>query len=408
MIDLLHALGFAAGDAGWTSGAARFLAEFSGFFVEMAPYLLFGFLAAGLLSVLVSPQTVERHLGGHGFWPVLKAALFGIPLPLCSCSVLPVTASLRRHGAGRGAAVAFLISAPETGVDSILATFSLLGPVWAVFKPLAALASGLAGGALVDVLEPHGEADTQAVAPCEDACCGEEAAAGRNRFARIIAHGFIELPRDIGRPLLIGMLIAGAIAVFVPQTVLETVGTGFGGIVFLMLLGIPMYVCATASIPVAAALVMKGASPGAALAFLMTGPATNAAGIATVWKMMGARTALVYLGSIAFTALGAGLLFDLLVKEMKIPPLSPPHEMLPDEVKIASAVLLVLVLGYALLRPARDASHARAESDDAHSHAGHDHEAGVRPCDDENDPAAPCCQPDEPHDRPPRGPQARA
>src|SRR5512136_424986 len=115
----------------------------------MAPYLLFGFLMAGILSVAISPETVERHFGGRGIRPVIKAAVFGVPLPLCSCGVIPVSASLRKHGASRGATTAFLISTPQTGVDSILVTYSLLGGVVAVFRPLAALISGIIGGALV-------------------------------------------------------------------------------------------------------------------------------------------------------------------------------------------------------------------------------------------------------------------
>ena len=239
---------------------------------EMSPYLLFGFFAAGVLSVLVSREFVERHLGGHGFWPVLKATLFGIPLPLCSCSVIPVTASLRKHGAGRGAATAFLISTPQTGVDSIFVTFALLGPLFAIFRPVAALVSGLLGGAVVDVVEPHGEDDTEPVKECEDACCAEN---GQGKVAKIFSYGFVDLPRDIGKALLIGIVIAGVIGAAMKGKPLADVGTGIPAILVMMLLGIPVYVCATASVPVAGALILAGVSPGAALAFLMTGPATR-------------------------------------------------------------------------------------------------------------------------------------
>ena len=125
--------------------------EFWGTFSDMAPYLLFGFFIAGLLSVFVSPEKVERHLGGNGIWPVLKASVFGVPLPLCSCGVIPVATSLRRHGASRGATTAFLLSTPQTGVDSIMVTFSLLGPVFAIFRPLAAFVTGTVGGVLVNI-----------------------------------------------------------------------------------------------------------------------------------------------------------------------------------------------------------------------------------------------------------------
>ena len=145
---------------------------------QMAPYLLFGFLVAGVLSVLVRPEFVERHLGGRGIWAVLKASAFGVPLPLCSCGVIPVAASIRRHGASKGATTAFLISTPQTGVDSILATFGLLGPVFAVYRPLAALVSGLLGGAVVSAAENGAEAPGPSE-KCQDACCAPGAKRGK-------------------------------------------------------------------------------------------------------------------------------------------------------------------------------------------------------------------------------------
>ena len=328
---------------------------------EMSPYLLFGFFAAGVLSVLVSRDLVERHLGGHGFWPVLKAALFGIPLPLCSCSVIPVTASLRKHGAGRGAATAFLISTPQTGVDSIFVTLALLGPVFAIFRPLAALVSGLLGGSVVDVLEPHGEDDVAPVEECEDACCAED---GHGKLAKIFSYGFVDLPRDIGRALLIGIVVAGIISAALPNDFFLGIGTGVLAILVMMLLGIPVYVCATASIPVAAALMMKGVSPGAALAFLMTGPATNAAGIATVWKIMGRRTAIVYLATVASTAFASGLILDYVFELTASSAQKGMGWMLPQWVKVASAVVLLLILGVAFFR--------RGKSEHDHEESGGD------------------------------------
>ena len=350
--------------------------EFWNTLCEMAPYLLFGFFAAGLLSVLVSAELVRRHLGGHGFWPVFKAALFGVPLPLCSCSVIPVTASLRKHGASRGAATAFLISTPQTGVDSIFVTLGLLGPVFAIFRPVAALVSGLFGGAVVDVLEPHGEADDQPVEECEDACCADD---GRGKLAKVFSYGFIDLPRDIGVALVIGIAVAGIISAALPNDFFVGVGTGMLAILVMMLLGIPVYVCATASIPVAAALMMKGVSPGAALAFLMTGPATNAAGIATVWKIMGRRTATVYLATVALTAFASGVILDYIFELAAPAAQKGMGWMLPQPVKVASAVALLLVLGVAFFRRGQsehnheetggDCCHAKPEDD--HDETGH-------------------------------------
>jgi uncharacterized protein len=324
-----------------------FLLEVWNTLTAMSPYLLFGFLMAGLLAFFVPRRWVEAHLGGHGLWSVLKATLFGIPLPLCSCSVIPVTASLRKHGAGRGAATAFLIATPQTSVDSIFVTFSLLGPVFAVFRPLAALVSGVFGGTMVNLAEPQRHGVTASPEECHDTCC-EPTRLGRRLFGSL-KYGFTVLPRDIGLSLGIGVLIAGAIAAFVPDGALESVGTGVGAILVMMALGIPIYVCATASIPVAAALILKGVSPGAAFAFLMTGPATNAAGIATVWKLMGPRTALVYLASVALAALAGGLTLDWLAGDLVVEQMGHAHEMLPEFLKMAAAVALLLILAYAYL-----------------------------------------------------------
>ena len=288
---------------------------------QMGPYLLFGFLMAGILSVCISPEFVERHLGKRGIGPVLKASLFGVPLPLCSCSVIPVSASMYRHGASRAATTSFLLSTPETGVDSIAVTWALLGPVLAIYRPIAALAAGLLGGGIVQVLdatsrdEPSRNAEE---ANCSDGCCSS--GGNRNIVFRTLHYGFVVLPRDIGRALLIGILIAGTIAALIEPDQLGNyfgtyVGTGILAslimILVVMAASVPLYVCATASVPIAAVMIHAGVSYGAALAFLIAGPATNAATITTVWKLLGRRTALVYLGTVATSAIGSGLLFDL-------------------------------------------------------------------------------------------------
>jgi uncharacterized membrane protein YraQ (UPF0718 family) len=319
---------------------------------QMAPYLLFGFLVAGALSVVISPEFVERHLGGRGLWPVLKAALFGVPLPLCSCGVIPVATSLRRHGASRGATTAFLLSTPQTGVDSILVTYSLLGPVFAVFRPVVAFVTGLLGGWLVDAREREAVGGSDDPPPCEDDCCRPRGR--RNPVWRALRYGFVDLPADIGRPLLAGLAVAGLIAGLVPDDFFAGVlGTGIVGMLAMMAVGIPLYVCATASVPIAAALMAKGVSPGAAMVFLVTGPATNAATVATVWKVLGRRTALTYLGVVAVSALGSGLLLDGLLTA-RAPQLldAHAHGMLPGWFSTGSAVALLGLLAAAVLRPA--------------------------------------------------------
>ena len=305
---------------------------------QMAPYLLLGFVVAGVLSVCIPPAWVERHLGGRGLAPVFTASMIGVPLPLCSCGVIPVSASIRRHGASRAATTAFLLSTPQTGVDSIAVTYALLGPVFAVFRPVVALLTGLVGGFLVQLLDEPDEASKTGALPeeetCEDACCkdggkGEKDACcegeggnggGRGMLVRAGYYGLVTLPRDIGLALFVGVLLAGLLATLVPQDQLSRyVGGGIGAILLLMALGVPVYVCATASVPIAAGFMHVGASPGAALAFLIAGPATNAATLATIWKVLGRRTTVVYGATVAVSAVAFGLLLDWIVPRVGVP-----------------------------------------------------------------------------------------
>jgi len=314
---------------------------------DMAPSLLFGFFIAGILSVFLSQKLVEDHLGGSGFAPIVKASLFGVPLPLCSCSVIPVASSLRRHGSSRAATTSFLLSTPQTGVDSILVTYSLLGPVLAVFRPLSAFLVGLIGGEAIRIFDKNGiEADSSS----ESCCCSSGAQESKSpTLARIFKHGFITLPRDIGKSLLVGLLIAGTIGALLPPGFFgEYIGTGFAAMLVMMMLGVPVYVCATASVPIAAAMIAKGATPGAALVFLMTGPATNAATIGALWKMMGHRATIIYLATVALTALGCGLLLDLLFEMTSLPDVAMTHSMGPEWLNSAAAITLIAVICYAI------------------------------------------------------------
>ena len=330
--------------------------------LEMAPYLLFGFLVAGVLSVLIPPSLVERHLGGRGILPTLKASAFGVPLPLCSCGVIPVSASLRHHGASRGATTAFLLSTPQTGVDSIMATLSLLGPIFAIFRPLAALVTGVVGGGIVDALDHRDGADADPSPKCQEACCTGEGS--HNKVLDALRYGFVTLPADIGRSLLVGLVLAGLITALVPSDLAQAVGAGFVGMVVMMALGLPLYVCATASIPIAAALIAKGVSPGAAFVFLVTGPATNAATIATIWKVLGRRTAIVYLATAGIGALLLGALLNLIYTRAGVAPAPHLHEMTPYALKLASAIALLALLAVATFH---------------HTGHAHDHEADAPP-----------------------------
>lgn len=327
---------------------------------DMAPYLLFGFLMAGVLSVLISAAFIERHLGGSRLSSIVKASAFGVPLPLCSCGVIPVAASLRKHGASNAATASFLLSTPQTGVDSVMVTLSLLGPFFAVFRPVVAFVTGVVGGLVVAAVGPKGSAQEHPAPPCQDACCAPGSRG--DKLKRILSYGFLDLPAGIGKALLVGIVIAGAISALVPEGRLgQTLGTGLVAMLVMMAAGIPVYVCSTASVPIAASLIAKGISPGAALAFLMTGPATNAATIATVWKIMGRRVAVAYLGTVAVMAMASGLLLDNLLVVRGAAGLPRMPAMLAPWVRTVSAIVLLIVLVSAIVRTRRQ-PHAPASS----------------------------------------------
>jgi uncharacterized membrane protein YraQ (UPF0718 family) len=318
--------------------------EFWAVFEEMSPYLLFGFFVAGLLSMLVSRRMVERHLGGGGMLPLFKAAIFGVPLPLCSCGVIPVSMSLHKQGASRGSTISFLLSTPQTGVDSVLVTYSLLGPVFAIFRPLVALVTGVIGGLSVNLF---GERNGASAATAEAAEDPSAPSSWGKKLIDGMDYAFITLPRDIGKPLLLGLAIAAVISALTPDDFFaEKLGRGLPALLVMMAVGIPIYVCASASVPVAAALIVKGLSPGAALVFLMTGPATNAAGLTTIWNKLGRRTAILYLLTVAGCALGAGLLLDALVYNTEIKVITHAHQMIPPLVQTSAAFVLLALLAY--------------------------------------------------------------
>ncbi len=323
---------------------------------EMAIYLLLGFAVAGLLSAFISPEIIERHLGGRGQKPIWKATLFGTPLPLCSCGVIPVAASLRQHGASRGSTTSFLLSTPQTGVDSILVTWGLLGPVFAVFRPLAALVTGIFGGTAVSALEKdHNGEVAETAAACNDGC-GEMPSEG-GRLRRALGYGFLTLPRDIAGALIVGMAVAAVISAAIPANYFaDSLGAGFLGLIVMMLVGIPVYVCATGSVPLALAMIHMGISPGAALVFLITGPATNMATLATVWKILGKRSAIVYLLVVAVFAILSGFLLDFLftqnwVQAEWMPAMDHQHETVPGWLKTWGAWALVAMMLLALVWP---------------------------------------------------------
>lgn len=284
---------------------------------EMAPYLLLGFLLAGLMHAFIPRQIYSQYLSQPNFRSVLLAALFGVPLPLCSCGVLPTAMGLRREGGSKGATVSFLIATPQTGIDSIIATYSLMGLPFAIIRPIVAFVTAIFGGALVNRYEPQnslsaGERNRTKAEVCSSQCNESESILQRLRSA--LSYGYVEMMADIGKWLIVGLIVAGMITALVPDQWFEVFkDNSMLSILLVLAISVPMYVCATGSIPIAVALMLKGLTPGAALVLLMAGPACNVASLLVINKVMGRRTLLLYLLAIVGGAIGFGLGIDYLL-----------------------------------------------------------------------------------------------
>lgn len=321
---------------------------------SMSPYILLGFLIAGLIHVFVPRKAMSCHLSGRGWKPALKAALLGVPLPLCSCGVLPTAISMRRNGASRGASSSFLIATPQTGVDSIAATWSLLGPAFAIVRPLAALVTAVAGGTFVSRFDKEGDSvSTTGTEEMETLGNESDVPAGFvKRLVSALRYGFVNLVGSIGGWLVVGLLIAAVITVYVPDDFFTLLGrTPVLSMLVALVVAVPMYVCATGSIPIALALVLKGLSPGTAFVLLMAGPAVNFASYTLVSREMGHRAAAAYLGSIIIGALCFGLMIDYLlpaewfaVTAFQSGVCHAEETMLPLFPTICSAILVALLV----------------------------------------------------------------
>lgn len=297
------------------SHSAQLLLVIWSTFAEMAPYLLLGLIFAGILHVSFSKDFIARHLGADTFGSVVKAALLGVPLPLCSCGVIPTALSLRKSRASEGAVMSFLISTPQTGVDSIIATWGMLGPVFAIFRPIAALLMGILGGISVRLRKQGGrgiEADDKPNTVGDDCVvCNTAGVHSHGLFEKVTAmirYAFGTFLDDISVQLVVGIVLSGLISYFVPADFFQKFVTNdFAGMAIMIVVGMPLYVCATASIPIAAALMMKGLSPGAAFVFLAVGPVTNAASMLLITRSMGKRFMGFYLASTIVGAVLAGM-----------------------------------------------------------------------------------------------------
>lgn len=346
---------------------------------EMSPFLLLGFLLAGVMHAFIPVSLYGRCFAAPGMRSVVWAALFGIPLPLCSCGVLPAAMSLRREGAGRGATVSFLIATPQTGIDSIVATYSMMGLPFAIVRPLAALVTALLGGCLTDAAGSKRSAsatdrsyDEKPLGAAGGGKMGDGEKRGethennhdgcrRKRFERFFAglmealrYAYVDMMESVGKWLVVGLVVAGVLTVAVPDSCFELFSdNSLMSMLLVLCLSVPMYLCATGSIPIAVALMMKGLTPGAALVMLMAGPACSVASVLLVGKILGRRTLAVYLFSIVLGAMTFGLAVDhLMPRSWFVSDLTSPDWCCHEGVGLLgmmSALLLALLLVNALV-----------------------------------------------------------
>jgi uncharacterized protein len=327
-------------------------------FLESSVYILFGLVISGLLRVFLNPGTVATHLGQGRFRSVFKAALFGIPIPLCSCGVLPAATTLKKQGANNGAVTAFLISTPESGVDSIAITYALLDPIMTVLRPLAAFITAFAAGISENIFGKEKAVPSEApdLSCPVDGCCDGNGCLPEEHSRH---HGFLEKVRagirfvitdiwaDLAPWFFFGLFLAGVITAAIPEdSISRYLGPGLWSMLLMLALGVPMYICATASTPIAAALILKGVSPGAALVFLLAGPATNITSLTVLTGLLGRRATGIYLLSIALSCVGFGLVTDQIYALAGVSAkatVGQASEFMPHYAEWAAALLLFLL-----------------------------------------------------------------
>jgi len=361
------------------------LINFGELFLISAPWLLLGLFIAGLINVYLPKGFLNKHLGQEGFITTLKAALIGGPLPLCSCGVIPAALGLRRAGASKSATTAFLVATPETGVDSISVSYVLLGPFMAIIRPIAAVSSAIVAGVLVgrdtqsvnhtstnttaccttkkvepvkasccaSIEKPEAEVNTQSEKSEKKSCCSNSETTNKtsnrhwHKFTQSIAYSSTKLLADTAKWLMVGLFFAALVQTYVPADFFVQWGSGIFAMIVVVLVSIPMYICATASTPIAAGLLLSGISPGAVLVFMLAGPATNIATLGIVAKELGKRAIVAYLVGVIGVAILFGLLTDYLVERYNFqvaPMLGEHHEVLPQWLMYLTAFILAGLL----------------------------------------------------------------
>lgn len=352
----------------------RFLNSLIAVFMEMSPYLLLGFFIAGILNELFKGAKFRKFIGENNFKSVLNASLLGVPLPLCSCGVIPTGVSLHKSGASKGSAVSFMISTPQTGVDSILVTWSLMGLPFALIRPVIALFTGVFGGVLTNFLE-KGQKSQTVESKNPDHENKVEKRSLFQKFTGAMKYAFVDFLDDISLWLFIGLVIAALISVIIPEGFFTAyMGNNYLSMVIVLVASIPLYVCATSSVPIAVALMLKGLNPGAALVFLMAGPATNAATVMVIGKTLGKKALFSYLFSIIAGALVSGAIIDnFLPKQWFTPSIMNEHHHHHEGINyfyIISSIIMAVLLMMSLFRYIKRRKTGKEVCTDKECHCG--------------------------------------
>ncbi|MFA9238782.1 MAG: SO_0444 family Cu/Zn efflux transporter [Candidatus Paceibacteria bacterium] len=320
----------------------------------MAIYVLFGLLFAGILKQIIPDDFVIKHLGRGSVSSVVKATLFGIPLPVCSCSVIPLAQSLKKEGASKGAVQSFLISSPITGVDSILATFSFFGLIFTIFRVISSVIIAITVGLIQNFVDKDEKIIKEEVSISSCGCsnsCSSSSVKKSFSIKKVFFYAYVTLFVDMVKPLFIGLIFGALFTTLAPK---EYTSLLFENqiltYIVIMLFSMPLYVCATASLPIAAALMLEGMSAGAAFIFLTAGPATSAITMSVVYKTLGKTSLIIYLSTISVLSLVFGFLFDLFFSDINILQFNLHDEETNLISQIASFIMLFL-MAYYLIKP---------------------------------------------------------
>ncbi len=317
----------------------------------MAIYILFGLFIAGLLHEVVPDTLVSKHLGQDSIGSVIKATIFGVPLPVCSCGVIPIATSIKKSGASNGATLSFLISTPITGVDSILATYGMFGWLFTIYRVVTSMVISIVAGIFTNIFVVEESLKVEEHSSCcsSSSCSSKETKRGFS-FVGAMRYAFVTLLGDIARPLFVGLLIGALITVVIPQNLSEIlIDNSWLSYIIVITIAIPMYVCATASLPIAGGLILAGVSPGAAFVFLSAGPATNTVTIGVVKKMLGKRTLYIYLGTIIIGSVLFGMGLDYFMRDVPIKEMVSIDES-ASVVAMVSSVVLWVGIGLLVVR----------------------------------------------------------